>query len=74
MLCVKECFVVQMAVEDYRAPPIEELLTNHVQWTKEFTQPKPLGIEKAVAIVTCMDGRVFPAKQVSPLFQPAYTT
>lgn len=55
---------LQMAVEDFGAPPVEELLNNHVQWTKQFTQPKPLGIEKAVAIVTCMDGRVFPAKQV----------
>jgi hypothetical protein len=63
-----------MAVQDYQAPDLDDLLECHRKWAQHFTEPKPLGIEKALAIVTCMDGRLMPASQVCCQCLPAIAT
>ncbi|KAK9917579.1 hypothetical protein WJX75_006013 [Coccomyxa subellipsoidea] len=46
---------------DLPAVPISQLLENAKKWQESFNKPLPLGVKKAVSIVTCMDGRVMPA-------------
>ncbi|BDA48860.1 probable carbon disulfide hydrolase [Coccomyxa sp. Obi] len=46
---------------DPSAPNIDMLLENAQKWKESFNKPLPLGVKKAVSIVTCMDGRVMPA-------------
>ena len=34
--------------------PISELLENAKKWKENFNKPLPLGVKKAVSIITCM--------------------
>lgn len=39
---------------DLPAVPISQLLENAKKWQESFNKPLPLGVKKAVSIVTCM--------------------
>lgn len=45
---------------DPSAPNIDMLLENAQKWKESFNKPLPLGVKKAVSIVTCMVGEAAP--------------
>lgn len=45
---------------DPSAPNIDMLLEKAQKWKESFNKPLPLGVKKAVSIVTCMVGETVP--------------
>ncbi len=45
---------------DPSPPNIDMLLENAKKWQESFNKPLPLGVKKAVSIVTCMVGDAAP--------------